>query len=174
MIEETARVVAREGDEVWVEAERRSACGGCSAASGCGTGALAGVFGRRTLRLRAHDETGAAVGDRVRIGLDEAALVRGSLAVYLVPLLTLLGGALLGESLAPQWGIGSAEGASIALGVAGLAAGMLWVRVFSRGAQRSDRFRAVVLGPAGTVQAVVLSPGVGAGRDRGTGPGRMQ
>lgn len=145
MIEEVGRIVAREDGRVWIEAERRSACGGCSAAKGCGTQVLKGVFGRRPLRLPAEDRTEAQVGEQVRFGLREEALLRGSLAVYLLPLLALLGGALLGEALAPQWGLGESEGPSLVFGGLGLAAGFLWVRRFGRRAGRDDRFRAVVL-----------------------------
>jgi len=145
MIEEVGRVVAREGDRVWIEAERQSSCGGCSAASGCGTQVLKGVFGRRSLRLPADDTTNAQVGEQVRFGLREEALLRGSLAVYLLPLLALMGGALLGEVLGPQWGWGDSEGPSLVLGGLGLAAGFWWVRGFGRAAGRDGRFRAVVL-----------------------------
>lgn len=155
MIEEVGRIVAREGDRVWIEAERRSACGGCSAASGCGTQVLQGVFGRRRLRLQAEDTTDARVGEQVRFGLREDALLRGSVAVYLVPLLTLLGGALLGEAVGPQWGT-PGETATLLFGGVGLAAGFLWVRSFGRRLGGDRRFQAVVLGRMQEGAPVVL------------------
>ena len=43
MLIETGRVVALEGNTVWVETLRQSACGSCSARAGCGHGVLNAV-----------------------------------------------------------------------------------------------------------------------------------
>lgn len=143
MIEETGRVAAVEPGFAWVETRRQSSCGSCSARSGCGTSVLSRVLGQRTVRVRALDRIGAAVGDEVILGLDDGALLRGSFAVYMVPLLALIAGALIAETVAPQWGFG--DGLVMLGGVAGLAAGFLWLRLFSRRAGADARYQAVIL-----------------------------
>lgn len=143
MIEETARVVTSEGEYAWVETQRRSSCGSCSA-KGCGTGALAKVIGQRVQRLKALNRMGAAEGDTVIVGIREDALVRGSAAVYLVPLLAMLAGALLGETMAGQLGSDS-EVVSIVFGMLGFLAGLFWLRWFNRRVSRDERYQALIL-----------------------------
>ena len=99
MIEETGQVVEVQGEFAWIESERSSTCGGCSVRSGCGTAALAKVLGQRRVRLRVLNHVNARVGDTVVVGIAESGLVRGSLAVYVVPLAAFLGGALAGQVL---------------------------------------------------------------------------
>lgn len=144
MIEETAHVVAAEGEFVWVETQRQSACGSCAARQGCGTATLAKVLGQRRTRVRALNRDAARVGDRVLIGIDEQALVRGSLAVYALPLLGLLAGGILGAQLQARLQL-PGEALTLVAGVAGLIAGLLWVRGFTRRIHNDRRYQPVVL-----------------------------
>lgn len=145
MIEESGRVIELEGEYAWIEGERSTSCGGCAARKGCGTGALAQLTGRRTVRLRVLNRIDAAVGDRVVIGISEAGLVRGSLAVYAMPLATLFAGALLGHFLAGHWWPELREAAAIAGAVAGLLAGLVWLRRFSCRSGNQQAYQPVVL-----------------------------
>lgn len=146
MLEEQALVVARCGeDQVWVETERQTSCGGCAARGACGTGVLAQVLGRRSSRVRALDPIGVEAGERVVIGLQDGALVRGSMAVYAVPLLALIGAAVFGEYLASRLLIANPEPFSVAAGLAGLVAGLLWVRRFTARICDDRRYQPVIL-----------------------------
>ena len=144
MIEETGLVAELDGEHAWVETARRSSCGGCSA-EGCGTGALAQVLGSKRQRVRVNNTIGAKVGDTVILGLREDALLRGSLAVYIVPLLSMMAAALLGEALAPQWGGGETDAWAVASGLLGFGGGLLWLRGFSRRASSQERYQAVAV-----------------------------
>ncbi|HDP89981.1 MAG TPA: Fis family transcriptional regulator [Thioalkalivibrio sp.] len=139
MIEESARVVRLEDGYAWVETQRKSACGQCSASKGCGTSVLDKVLGRRRSVVRVLNPVGAELGDEVVIGLGEGAFVRGSLAVYALPLVTLLAGAMLG-----QW-LGQADVAAVLGGLAGLAAGFAWVWLFTRRIAGDSRYQPVIL-----------------------------
>ena len=145
MLEETGSVVRVEDGEVWVETQRRSTCSSCAVEKGCGTATLAKVMGRRRTLVRVLSDLPLAVGDQVVIGIREQALVRGSLAVYAVPLLLLLAGAIIGELGAVQGLWNSAEAASVLLGTGGLAAGLLWLRRFSRRIHGDKDYQPVVL-----------------------------
>jgi sigma-E factor negative regulatory protein RseC len=145
MIEESGRVIRTSGDSAWVQTERRSSCGSCSARKGCGTGALAGLFGARLHEVEVHNPIGARPGDEVIVGISESLLVRGSLALYLLPLLSLVAGALLGEGLAPQLGLRGGEAPAILGGVAGLAGGLLWLRWRTRRWPGDPAHMAVIL-----------------------------
>ncbi|MDX1655042.1 MAG: SoxR reducing system RseC family protein [Candidatus Competibacteraceae bacterium] len=138
MIEEQAQVVEAGGGFAWVETQRQSACGSCNARSVCGSAALARVLGQRRSRVRVLSDLPLKPGDRVLIGLQEGALVRGSLVVYLLPLAALLLGAILGRAL-------GGEGLSIAGGLLGLALGFGRLQGFGRAIGGDPRFQPVVL-----------------------------
>ncbi len=143
MIEQTGRVVACEGEYAWVETERQSSCGSC-AAKGCGTGALSKVLGRRSQTIRVLNSIEAREGELVVLGIQEGALLRGSVAVYIVPLIAMLAGGLVGEALGPLWGISTEVGAFV-LAAAGFVLALAWLRRFNRWAATDSRYQPVTL-----------------------------
>lgn len=147
MIEEHAQVIALENNDVWVETQRRSACGQCAANKGCGTATLARVLGNKRSRVRTLNPqaTSVAVGDEVVIGINEQALVRGSLAVYTVPLLMLFVFGFLGQLLSTQLLMTNQDILPIVLGLSGLLLGFVWVRRFTRRIADDARYQPVLL-----------------------------
>lgn len=139
MIEEAATVVDQQPGRVWVETTRRSACGGCAGAGGCPSSLLGRLFAPRTHRFVVDDPIGAAIGDRVLIGIPDALLVRASLAAYLLPLVTLVTAAAIAQSLQAP------EGWVAATGIAGLGAGLWLTGRLMVGSAAHRRYRAVVL-----------------------------
>ncbi|MDH5483886.1 MAG: SoxR reducing system RseC family protein [Gammaproteobacteria bacterium] len=97
MIEETAIVVAVEGGDVLLQTQRRSACQSCRVKQGCGTSVLAKVVGQRSSQIRIQNTLNAKLGDEVVLGLNENALVQGSLMVYALPLVMMLVFAVIAE-----------------------------------------------------------------------------
>ena len=97
MIEQEVNVIAVENNRLLVEAEQQSSCQSCAVKSGCGTSVLAKWFDRRRLRFYVDNTVNAKVGDRVRVGLQESALTQGALMIYLLPLLAMIGAALLAD-----------------------------------------------------------------------------
>ena len=120
MLEEKAEVIEVIGDFARIRAFPKSACGACSARSGCGTSLLSSLFPERGRTFMAHNSVGAGKGDRVVVGIDENSMQRASLLIYLSPLLGLFGGALVG--------VDYSEGASILGAVLGLFLGLYAVR----------------------------------------------
>lgn len=152
MIEETAHVVETKGEYAWVETERRSSCSSCTV-KGCGTGALSNVLGKRSQRLKVLNPIDAKPGEDVVVGIREQDLLKGSLAVYIVPLLLMLMGAMLGELLAPQWGSES-EALSLIFGLLGLIGGFFWLHRYNHALSREGRFMAVILRTSATAPVV--------------------
>ena len=138
MLIETGRVVAVEPDGVWVETIRQTTCGSCAAQKGCGHGIVNRIYdGHRSL-IRALpgkiSPSDCQVDDEVQISIPEEVILKGSLVVYIVPLLAMLAGAALAGFLAPDAGdVAAASGA-----VLGFSLGILLVRWHSR-AHRDDR-----------------------------------
>lgn len=104
MIEEQALVVKIEGEYVWLETQRQSSCGHCSVKDGCGTQVLGKFLGNKMTAIRCLNTLNLKVGEKVLIGIEESALVKGSLLLYLVPILSMIlfGGAAVMISRIPQ------------------------------------------------------------------------
>lgn len=145
MIEETGRVIEVRDGYAWVECVPASGCGSCAAGRGCATAVLAGVLGRRRAPLRVANRLGASVGDQVVIGISESGMLRGSLAVYAVPLAGLLGGAVAGHYLAAVAATGYPELASILGAAAGFWAALAWLKRFSQASATDGRYQPVLL-----------------------------
>jgi sigma-E factor negative regulatory protein RseC len=152
VIEEQAKVLRADARVALVQAERRSTCGSCAAASGCGTSLLDRFLGRRTPLLEVDNDLGVGAGDAVIVGVPEGAMLRAAAAAYLGPLVGLIVGALAGR----HWPL--AGGGSEALSLFGAALGFggaLWlVGRYSRSLARDPRFRPVLLrrNPGASVQ----------------------
>lgn len=127
MIEEQGRVLSVERGAVWVETVRRSTCGSCQARAGCGQALLQRLgSGARQGFIRVISDREYHVGDEVVIGIPEDAVVRGSLWVYVVPLVGLFALGSLASAL------GAGEPATIAAAFSGLFVGFGAVRLHAR------------------------------------------
>ncbi len=82
----------------------------------------------------------------------EGALVRGALLVYLLPLVLLFAGALLGQAAFASAG----EELVVVCGVLGLVLGLLAVRILSQRWQNDVRYQPVVLRPLATNRVLSL------------------
>jgi sigma-E factor negative regulatory protein RseC len=145
MIEQSAMVVAVESGAAWVETKSQTSCGACAMNKGCGAGMFAKAFGFRSPRLRVLDMQGVEVGDQVVIGIDERALVHGSLAAYMTPILSMLVFAMVGENVAANWLAVKSDILTLCFGITGLAVGLLWVRRYNRRIGHDGRFQPVIL-----------------------------
>jgi sigma-E factor negative regulatory protein RseC len=143
MIESQARVVQVEGEVAYVAAEREAGCSSCSASGGCGVTALGKMFGVKPKLFQALNPIGALTGEQVVIGLEEGALLKGSIAVYLVPLLLLVGGAGVASYLGTD--AGTRDGYAVLGAGVGLLLGMVWLKLFSGAVGVSRRFQPVIL-----------------------------
>lgn len=125
MLIETGRVVAVETDSLWVETIRQSTCGSCAAQKGCGHGLLNRISDgqRNYVRvLGSRQAVGACrVDEQVRISIPDQVILRGSLVVYMLPLISMLAlaaGAAALWPLSPDLAAGGGAGAGLLLGFA--------------------------------------------------------
>jgi len=154
MIEESAIVTATSGEFARVETQRVTSCGSCEAKSACGTSVLARVFGNRRTVVEVLNPIGAVTGEQVVVGLDESALTRASFFFYIVPLLLLLTGGILGQWMAETIGLQSTEPLSIVSGLLGLLIGLFWLRWFAFKTSRSSSYQAVILRRSSSIHVV--------------------
>ncbi len=133
MITESGRVERLEDGFAWVVCAGQSGCVRCAEGRGCGGGLLGRLLGDRLHRVRALPGGHALrAGDRVELGLQEAALLRGALRVYGLPLLGLIGLPLTVRLMTGM----SGDGTMLIAALAGLAAGLMMAR---RGSTRLAR-----------------------------------
>jgi sigma-E factor negative regulatory protein RseC len=120
MIVETGTVVAIESDSLWVETIQKTACEACVAQKGCGTRVLSKLTGK-TNRIRVlldrHSAGAIAIGQDVDIAIPEDVIVKGSLLVYLLPVICAVSGAWLAGSAGDTGSILGALGGLLAGGM---------------------------------------------------------
>lgn len=139
MIETEAKVVAVEPGYVWVETERKSACGHCAEAAQCGVSAIGKLVGGGPVRMRVLDPVGAEVDQTLVLGLSEEALVGAAAVSYMVPLLVMIG------AVAVSVHFGAGDGIAFMSGVAGLIAGFYAVRWRLKRGLSGPTFQPVIL-----------------------------
>lgn len=129
MIEEIATVVSTREDKAVIRVEKTSSCNSCNASGACGTASLSRLFNFQAPELTVNNALDARPGDRVMVTIEERALLTGSFLLYITPLLTMIGLALLSGWFAVVLFPGiDPDGLQALGGVAGLAAGLYLVR----------------------------------------------
>lgn len=145
MIEQNAVVIRTDGQYAVVEAQRQSACGSCNAKTGCGTGMLESVTGRRAMRMQALNQCDAHVGDEVVVAVPEKGFIKGAFFTYFLPLLMMLAGAGLAQQLdLSRLGLNGDFSATLGA-VAGFILALLWLRRYSRKIEKDPRQYPVVI-----------------------------
>ncbi|CAM4066732.1 SoxR reducing system RseC family protein [Vibrio neonatus] len=96
--------------------EQQTSCSGCASKSSCATGQVTKAIGNKEHAWSVTTSTVVAKGDIVEIGLPEKALLSAAALVYLVPLLFLFLGALVGTEISNVM-LDGHEWLSIVLGV---------------------------------------------------------
>jgi len=141
MIEERAVILSleRETNDIAsndstaiLEIERKSACGLCGQTRGCGNSIWGKLFAHQSTAFKAQNRINAKVGDSVIVGINEKALLKSALLLYILPLVTMLIGAILASQ------IHDTNGSAMIGAAAGLVLGLLWVKGHT---QSSSYFR---------------------------------
>ncbi len=151
MIEERAVVTKVAKGWAWLQIQRQSACGACHSNAECGTGTLAKIWKSKALEVRALSALPLQAGDQVIVGIAEGALLRGALLVYLLPLVFLLLGAVLGQAVFATTG----GELVVLMGFLGLGLGFLAAWALSRRFDADPRYQPVVLRRMTSVASVL-------------------
>lgn len=106
---------ALEGDEAIVEIEN-TGCGRCHEPGGCGGQSIAHLFGSNARSYRLPNRCAAQVGDQVDLVVERGQLHQTATRLYVLPLLGVLAGAMLGNLWAGDQGavIGAVAGGGLA------------------------------------------------------------
>lgn len=144
MIEEHAVILNTEGDDenqslATIEVVRQTACSLCGQTRGCGNAIWGKLFAHKTTSFKAQNNINAKVGESVIIGIDEKALVKSALLLYIIPLVTLFIGAILALQVYDS-DLSAMFGA-----VLGVLVGYFWVRMHTSGHAYDQRHHPVIL-----------------------------
>jgi len=101
MLETRAIIVQTDGRHALVQANQANGCEQCNG-KGCGSGKLTQLFCSKPRQFRVENSINAGIGDQVIISVAEGAVLRGIGLVYLLPLLLMLAGAMIGNVWAAQ------------------------------------------------------------------------
>jgi sigma-E factor negative regulatory protein RseC len=111
--------------EIMIAVERSSACGNCAMSGLCFTDDT------KTIRLQARADFPVKVGQIVRLSLEEGNLLKYSVITYLMPVILLITGAVIGGSIRGGGNSGNPL-FSIIGGVTGLLIGLFLVKRYSK------------------------------------------
>ena len=124
MIEERAVILSLDyvTSNAILEIERQNACGLCGQTRGCGNSIWGKLFAHQSNAFKAQNRINAKVGDSVIVGINEQALLKSAVLLYIMPLVTLFIGAILMQQIFKT-------NAYAMLGaLLGLVLGLLWVK----------------------------------------------
>lgn len=110
-----------------IEVVRKTACGICGKTRGCGNAIWGKLFAHKMTAFKAQNNIGAQIGQGVIVGIDESAVMKSALLLYMLPLVTMFIGAILISQLH------ASDIAGIIGAVIGLIAGYLWVKAHITG-----------------------------------------
>lgn len=133
MIEQHAIIISTEslGDDdqliATIEVVRKTACGLCGKTRGCGNAFWGKMFAHKATSFKAHNGIDAKVGQSVIVGIDESALMKSALLLYVVPLVAMFIGAIFASLLS------SSDLIAMAGAAAGVFIGFLWVKAHTLG-----------------------------------------
>jgi sigma-E factor negative regulatory protein RseC len=131
MIEEQALILSVESQSnpqvsiATLEIERKTACGLCGKTRGCGNAMWGKLFAHQSSAFKAQNAINATVGQSVIVGINEQALLKSALLLYLLPLATML----IATFIAMQ--IHSSDLSAIVGAIAGLLLGFIWVKGYT-------------------------------------------
>ena len=145
MITEKAIVVSVIDDQTWIQTQRKSTCGQCSANKGCGTSVLSKVVGNKLSKMKAINKINAQIGDEVIVGLTEQSILKGAFMAYLSPLLYLFLFAFIGQFISNALQFSNSEILVIGFAVFGFYLGMRKLKYFSASIAEDERYQPVIL-----------------------------
>ena len=116
-----------------VRIQPSSACASCKSRGTCD------VSSDKRMVIEVANDLQARIGDRVQISMPEGSLLKLSFLVYFLPILALVVGALLGDSLAPFLNVEPTP-ASVICGISAMAVVFLVLKWLDHGSNVREKY----------------------------------
>jgi sigma-E factor negative regulatory protein RseC len=123
----------------WVRIGRSAMCDHCGSKSACRT-----FSGGRIMEAEARNEVGGQVGDRVLLKMDNSSFLRITFLVYLVPVLALIAGALVGIGLAAEYSI-NPEMSSLVFGISAFVLSFSIIHRFGKNVKKKQKYMPAIV-----------------------------
>jgi sigma-E factor negative regulatory protein RseC len=111
----------------WVKTMRSSACKSCSSRHSCSSD-----HNDKEMEVEAINSAGAKVGDRIVLSIQTSSLLKATFLIYIIPILAMLVGALLGQKLAFDNGSQDPSGYSALMAFLFLGLAALFVKLIGK------------------------------------------
>jgi len=138
MIEEVGTVTRVEGIMASVAVKKKSSCEGCTAGGACKTTS-------EGAEIEALNPLHAQVGQTVKLAIKPYTYLKGTMLVYGIPVVALIGGAILGKNFAETYleKINSDLIAAIA-GFASLIVSLIGIKIWSKNIDTKTEYKPVI------------------------------
>ncbi len=144
-MERVGKVIEKRGNKAMVVMRRHSACDKC--------GRCGGILGGPDIKdshVMVENPIGAGAGELVKIEVDDGKLLLMSFVLYMVPVLALVAGILLGTVLAPAINYtGDHIFFSVGSGLLLAAIVMIWIKYWDKSKKDDTRYKPVITSLAG-------------------------
>jgi len=140
MMRSLATVVAVDPGIITVTCQQQTSCGHCASRDSCGTGIVSKAVPGRSHLVKIATRTRVSIGEVVEIGLSEQSMLHSAILVYVLPLLFLVLGAVLGQ----WWFVdlaGSSELGVILTAVLSAAVGLWLARHFAKRLEGNSAYK---------------------------------
>ena len=139
MATEQGIVIKADSNAAWVKTVKTGDCAGCTARGSCHS---LGNSGER--EVEAINVAGAREGDRILLLFETSSLLKATFLLYVFPILLLVVGAVLGQTMAPQLDF-SPSGMSLLTGSTFFLAAVLIVKIRANKMARKQEYRPKVI-----------------------------
>ncbi|MCP3942023.1 MAG: SoxR reducing system RseC family protein [Desulfobacteraceae bacterium] len=135
MITENGIVTKASQTTAWIKTIRSGSCEGCSSRESCGTS-----HNSMEMIVTVKNTLGVKKGDQVVIGLETKPMIFLSFLLYVFPIILLMIGAIIGDSLAPTLKMNQSL-CSMTLGFLFFGAAFLFIRKKQTSLTQKDEFK---------------------------------
>jgi sigma-E factor negative regulatory protein RseC len=119
----------------WVQTQRSSACKSCASRHSCNPGEQG-----KEMEVEAINQAGARVGDEIILNLDTGPLLKATFLLYVVPILCMIVGAVVGHGYALSRGW-DPSALSAVLSLVALAISFVFVRLQGNQLSRKNAYK---------------------------------
>ncbi len=139
MATEQGIVTKTDSRAAWVKTVKSGNCAGCSARGSCHT-----MGGDDEMEVKAINEAGAKVGDRIVLSFKTSSLLKATFLLYVFPILLLIVGAAIGQEMAPKFGF-NPSGFSAIMGFTFFFAALLIIKTTANKLARKKEYRPKII-----------------------------
>ncbi len=139
MATEQGIVIKTDSSGAWVKTVKSGGCAGCTAREACHS-----TSSGAEMEVKALNEAGAKVGDRIVLSFANASLLKATFLLYIFPILLLMAGALIGQEAAPYFNF-NPSGFSAILGFSFFFAALLIIKVKAGQLAKKNEYRPKII-----------------------------